>query len=429
MNAVFDNWRDLLSCQRLVEHIPERWRFYRSSDRKEMDVWKSESFGGELDRMNGITSDHAAALEHMIATRGSEWMKSTLLPKAIEKNVKAKTAFPLSLTRLLLRGAKTLSDVDRAEALAMLASSTIDAITFASGAFRSYKCLVNLRSGLVAAKLDDELTRFQNRILQQWRMSNGLDDEANMLSFLEALTGDMVSEEHAAWFRDIIETYIIRVVGFEPEKPRNWIKSRKGCGRCDACDDVDRFLVDADEQTQSFSIALTIRKHVASRFGAHFMGTRNISNKDGEFTLSTDASTSPHSLNVTKHHHQYKHNHIRWASRADREQRSLNSLAMKDRLRTLLGAEKTDDVVSLRIVTLRRDSSGATSGTYLADMPESADCSASPFASASSQEIPLTRPTNIQSSHAPAQHPGTKRPASVTADSAKRRAVQVAEFR
>jgi hypothetical protein len=93
-----------------------------------------------------------------------------------------------------------------------------------------------------------------------------------------------------------------------------------------------------------------------------------MTNIDGEFDLRTIADTSPHGLEITKNHDKYRGQHAEWTPRANDARQSLRSLGPTPHLQALLGP-RWEDIVWLKFVTLQRDASGATSGTYQGPMP------------------------------------------------------------
>lgn len=399
-----------------------------SPDRQEMELWKSDFFGRALKIMDVIKDSQATAIKQMITTRGAEWVTTVLLPAAIEKNMRRSLTFTLSLIMLVLHPTKALSDTERAQAFAALAPSTITEITVATGAFEDDHGLAMFRSGLIAAQLHDELERLQDRVLVEYGESLPKHNRA-LLKFLKAISPGIVVTGHTAWFRKLVLAYVLRVVGYEPELPRTWTKPSKGCG-CEMCKEVDLFLVDPIRRTAVFARNLPVRKHVAERFGARYFDSRTMTNKDGEFTLKTIAERSPHGLEITKNHDTYRRQHAEWKNRANKERQSLRSLGPTPHLQALLGS-RWEDIVMLKFVTLRRDASGATPGTYQTPVPAVDESTTFTSTQSRPQNVLTTGNANSQESHTPSTVVGTKRPAPDAAenqDPAKRVAIEVIDL-
>lgn len=372
----------------------------------------------------------AAAIEEMIATRGLEWSNPVLLPEAIEKNMRGDLAFTLSLTRLVLHPARNLNDAERAKVFFMLAPSTIDGFAFKKGAFVDDHGLALFRSGLIASYLHKEVERLQSRVLQLYEESTPRESRG-LLSLLKAISPTVVFPDHTVWFQDLVLAYILRGIGCEPEMSQTWTKPRKGCG-CEVCNEVDRFLVDPSRRTAAFAKLLPVRKHIIERFGGRYHDSRDISCRDGKFTLSTIAIRTPHSLEITKNHEMYRRQHAEWTTKADDERRSLRSLDPSTScLQTRLGPQ-WEDIVSLKIVTLRRDSSGATVfGVYQAPMPGTSESATAASTQSTSQRILTTGSANSRESLAAPSVLGIKRSAPDAAenqDPAKRPAIEVVDL-
>jgi hypothetical protein len=356
--------------------MSDGWTFLSSADAKAMEAWKSEFFGRALEETDMILADHAAAIEEMIGKQGAEWLFKSLLPQAVKKNTKGELHFACTLTQNVLLSSKVITDADRKQALAILAPSTIDGIKLSGSGCGYLAGLAWFREGLVAAELRDELTQLQNRISQQSTLHKLGPYDSNALGwglydFLGLLTTQFsatFTTEHAGWYKDLMLKCILSIVGFEPEAPRTWTQPRKGCGECEACRHLDAFLVHPHLNFTSLARSLPVRKHLAERLGCRFIGTREIRDANSGFTLKTNASKSPHALEITKRHSTYEQQHRAWKGRAERVQPELRRMGSPQRMQSLLGAD-AEDILSLRIVTLKRNRTGRTDGQFQAAMP------------------------------------------------------------
>ncbi|MCJ1383885.1 hypothetical protein MMC17_006999 [Xylographa soralifera] len=94
-------------------------------------------------------------------------------------------------------------------------------------------------------------------------------------------------------FHVVISNYIRRYLGQEPPAPVMTTAVRLGCGHCGPCDQLDRFLLNSEKETDYFKYSKPIRDHVERQIR-------------GRYKTSTDRRGSPQTLVVTKNEAEYK---------------------------------------------------------------------------------------------------------------------------
>lgn len=155
----------------------------------------------------------------------------------------------------------------------------------------------------------------------------------------------------STWLVELFQVYIVRVLGYEPEQPNNWTMLRLLRCTCAHCNFLDMFLIDPEQQTKSFFREHAIRDHLQTRL-QHSGGKH-----DEGFKFSTTGRGDFQTLVIEKRHAGYDRKHAAWRSSAADMKSFMRTLDTKQRLKARLGPSY-DNVVNLRIVSLRRSKAG-----------------------------------------------------------------------
>ncbi|KAL8653862.1 MAG: hypothetical protein Q9226_003676 [Calogaya cf. arnoldii] len=68
------------------------------------------------------------------------------------------------------------------------------------------------------------------------------------------------------FFENIVNAYVLRYVGPEPERPRDWTQARTGCrSGCADCSLLNGFLTNPKERVRGFSMAEKRRRHLENQ--------------------------------------------------------------------------------------------------------------------------------------------------------------------
>ncbi|MCJ1281729.1 hypothetical protein MMC26_001051 [Xylographa opegraphella] len=85
-----------------------------------------------------------------------------------------------------------------------------------------------------------------------------------LLRKLQRLGVSLVLPQYQSFFQDILDLYIRRYVGDEPDGESNWARPRLGCG-CAECRQLDHFLADTDSQQETFVLSPAQGAHFRHR--------------------------------------------------------------------------------------------------------------------------------------------------------------------
>jgi len=222
-------------------------------------------------------------------------------------------------------------------------------------------------------------------------------------------------------FRSAIEAYIQNYVKMEPEAPRDWTRSKRGCG-CADCRDLDRFLISPTQEVGRFAMAESRRKHLEKRVW-HTLQE------------STERGRVPYTLVLRKTNKiEYHSAHDEWQRRCTRAVQQIRDLGEAP-LRDLL-AERYQELLELRPVKLafRPSAGGAgTSGpaSVLADQaqPESAQSAATALQTTSSAPIgPITSVSGLSAGVSAANAENPKKRKVDAAEEAPRRKAYIIDL-
>ena len=101
------------------------------------------------------------------------------------------------------------------------------------------------------------------------------------------------SKKYRPFFQGVIDNYVRRHLIKEPPQPTNTSPTKLGCGACEACRELDRFLADPKMEVGTFARTAPIRKHLEMRIGKHYK-------------TSVEKYGSPHRLLVHKRYDVYR---------------------------------------------------------------------------------------------------------------------------
>lgn len=278
-----------------------------------------------------------------------------LLPLTIEKNATGNIAFALSLWRLFMR--RSIDGTIATRFLSTLAPSTILGIDFSlplKGMLEETRprhhapypsrpesnCtgrdLVMFGTCLSTFSLSAEDHAFHVKIIEECNKNTKTHCGKQILSLLKVET-----LRHYAWVGDMVQIYVLRVVGLEPERPEHWMPPRRlGCGQCEECRRLDKFLLDQKQTKCSLRAKQSIRTHLELRFASSHR----------QFRLATDPRGTPHALVVEKRHHDYDEQLLAWQQRKESAKKELQSLFSEQHMRAFLKS-RYDDLINARIVT------------------------------------------------------------------------------
>ena len=120
------------------------------------------------------------------------------------------------------------------------------------------------------------------------------------------------------FYKSMITTYIMRVVGKEPEKPSDWARPNENetvkCSDCTSCQMLQEFLMDPGEESRTF----TVTKEKEWHFQIHSIPSECNKAKDESQKLPT--------WTVTKTCRYWEANHNKWKKDASETQRELRQL-------------------------------------------------------------------------------------------------------
>lgn len=291
-----------------------------------------------------------------------------MLPIAIEKIHGGNIAFALSMWRLRL---DSLLSVQVFSTLAPLAVSLIDLSQpfkrshgkeSSKSSPTSHQTieytahdLVSFGKRLGAPGLPEDLQRdFKDGILRKCKAIP--PRHAKQLRDLLESVMERFGTVYSTWIVDILQAYIICVLGKEPEhkQPESWYMPQDlGC-MCKVCISLDLFLKDPKQQANSFSRPVAITDHVVEVL---LRANRNYQ-EALKFDIIRCGERSS-ALLITKRNVEYDRIHATWVQKAERAKRFLRSLdgGFKQRLQTVLGTSY-DDIVELKIVSLERSDIG-----------------------------------------------------------------------
>lgn len=159
---------------------------------------------------------------------------------------------------------------------------------------------MNLELGKINGFVDAFITKIRHHF--------GSTPQPAVASFVSSL----LSQPYHVFFRS------------KPIQTENWSQEPLGCGECQDCVDLDKFLRNPTERTKRFQMAQERRKHLDYKLDDRF------------FKKSTDKSKSPHTLIVTKTRAQYQHDSAKWAQTLCKWKDQLKSL-QNEYMQTLLG--------------------------------------------------------------------------------------------
>jgi hypothetical protein len=153
---------------------------------------------------------------------------------------------------------------------------------------------------------------------------------------------DLHSPEACKFFQSMMETYIMRVVQKEPEKPRDWSRPNecKICfSFCSDCVLLREFLMDPREERRRFVVS---SEHL--RF-----------NVPSQCEISAYDRENPTVFIVTKTLRGWEENHLEWKNRASKAQETFKRLPQIELKQCL--AEKYDKIIGLDMVKLQDEDS------------------------------------------------------------------------
>lgn len=152
----------------------------------------------------------------------------------------------------------------------------------------------------------------------------------------------------SSYIRLSLCTYIPRLVGNEPLKPKDWSLPHKGCGSCEHCARVADFMANGKERILKYPVAERGRRHLTYEFDASYY-----SRGTNDFDISTDTSGRPYSWVCTKVHRNFNISHPKWKANRQTAQQKLKAIGGKDmgNLRTYLG-EHFDAIMSCQTENL-----------------------------------------------------------------------------
>lgn len=153
----------------------------------------------------------------------------------------------------------------------------------------------------------------------------------------------------------LLSCYVKNYVQMEPAPPRDWRRSRKGCG-CSDCQSLDRFLIDPRQEVEHFAMAEKRRKHLEYKLGAPMQE---------DYILSVIRKGSPHTLEVRKTVREWQRLHEKWKKRCHKASGQIRGLDCNNgRLKGILNAARPEsqgvredgdpyeDLVQMRLVKL-----------------------------------------------------------------------------
>ena len=135
---------------------------------------------------------------------------------------------------------------------------------------------------------------------------------------------DLPDAQYQRLFQQIVRSFIDGYVGRQPAKPKDWQRKPCGCA-CAHCIALDRFLRNANKESESFRIPTPQRKHLEKRL------------HETDCKVSTDNTSGiPYSLVVTKVEGNWRKKVPAWQERQRQAGKLVEKLG-KDKLWPMLG--------------------------------------------------------------------------------------------
>ena len=147
------------------------------------------------------------------------------------------------------------------------------------------------------------------------------------------------------FYKSIMTTYILKTVGNEPEKPRDWVRKEEKDGircdrKCSACQSLQDFLINPKEETCTVSVSGQDVAHFK-----YYIPDQCKTAIDWPWTTAV--------FTITKTHKFWEASHSNWKKRVSEAQYALGRLP-REVLRKCLGDEY-DAIMSMDMVRLRED--------------------------------------------------------------------------
>lgn len=320
----------------------------------QFDSWYSLAFKNILKTQQRATKDDGAALGEIARTCQTD-VHDQILSKLDSASTQTVVAFVLAFTRDNSR----LNSPAQMDYLKKVFQKLWNNFQYAQ-ALRTHGATVDALNGQELVEIVDLTKRYSQVSMSDVfsALSDALADvneryiDDNLCPFVESIMSHKISSliiEHnpelfdtvAAYIRLVLCAYIRRLVGNEPQAPKNWSLPHRGCRQgCIWCPTVNTFMADGKEKVLRYKIVEHGRKHLDSNFKY---------SKDAQFDITIDTSSRPYFWVCTKDHKTFKRAYPAWKAHRQEASHRLQKIGGKDMvyLKTYLG-EYFDAIVLCR---------------------------------------------------------------------------------
>ena len=212
------------------------------------------------------------------------------------------------------------------------------------------KCDANLVVKLHERLLQSQPTDASKLLAKLQSQTESISDK-ELCRLIVPLLGEMIHMivhsplDAFEFYKSIMTTYIMRIVGKEPEKPRDWVRNEEKdqvrCSRkCSDCQSLQDFLIDPKEETCTFPIGYDAVGH----FKCYI---------PDQCKTAIDVWRTPPVVTVTKTYKVWEASRLDWKRRVSEAQYALGRLP-REVLRKCLGDEY-DAIMSMDMVWLPED--------------------------------------------------------------------------